>query len=74
MIAASVTAATLCEGSAGCAVLVTSTSRLAALAGADTFPLDLMPPDQAAGLLTTVIGENRAQAEPEAVAELAWIC
>jgi hypothetical protein len=33
-----------------------------------------MPPEQAAGLLTTVIGENRAQAEPEAVAELAWIC
>jgi tetratricopeptide (TPR) repeat protein len=64
----------LLPGSAGCAVLITSTSRLAALAGATTVPLDLMPPDQAAGLLTTIIGENRAQAEPEAVGQIARMC
>src|SRR5260370_414693 len=58
-------------GSPGCAVLVTSTSRLAALAGATAVPLDLMPPGQAAELLTAIIGEARAAAEPEAVGAIA---
>jgi hypothetical protein len=64
----------LLPGSPGCAVLITSTSRLAALAGVTAVPLDLMPPEQAAGLLTAIIGESRAQAEPEAVEEIARMC
>ena len=64
----------LLPGSPGCAVLVTSTSRMAALAGAAAVPLDLMPPGQAAELLTAIIGAARAQAEPEAVGEIARLC
>jgi tetratricopeptide (TPR) repeat protein len=64
----------LLPGSPGCAVLITSTSRLAALAGATTVALDLMPPGQAAGLLTALIGQARAQAEPEAVGQVARLC
>jgi hypothetical protein len=64
----------LLPGSPGCAVLITSTSRLAALAGATAVPLDLMPPGQAAELLTAIIGEARAQAEPETVSEVARLC
>ena len=63
----------LLPGSPGCAVLVTSTSRMAALAGA-TVALDLMPPGQAAELLTAIIGAARAQAEAEAVGEIARLC
>jgi hypothetical protein len=35
---------------------------------------DLMPPGQAVELLTAIIGEARAQAEPEALAEIARLC
>lgn len=48
-----------------------STCRLAALAGATTVPIDLMPPGQAAELLTSIIGDARAAVEPEAVWEIA---
>ena len=64
----------LLPGSPGCAVLVTSASRMAALAGSTAVPLDLMPPGQAADLLTAIIGTARARAEPEAVAEIAQLC
>jgi tetratricopeptide (TPR) repeat protein len=64
----------LLPGSPGCAVLVTSLSRMAALAGSTAVPLDLMPPGQAAELLTAIIGAARAQAEPDAVAEIARLC
>ncbi len=64
----------LLPGSPGCAVLITSTSRLAALAGATAVALDLMPPGQATELLTAIIGETRAQAEPEALGEVARLC
>jgi tetratricopeptide (TPR) repeat protein len=64
----------LLPGSPGCAVLVTSTSRLAALAGATAVPLELMPSGQAAELLTAIVGEARAAAEPEAVGEIARLC
>ena len=50
----------LLPGSAGCAVLVTSRSRLAALAGAHGVSLGALPPDQAAGLLAAIIGADRA--------------
>ena len=64
----------LLPGSPGCAVLVTSVSRMAALAGSTAVPLGLMPPGQAADLLAAIIGTARAQAEPEAVAEIARLC
>ena len=64
----------LLPGSAGCAVLVTSRSRLAALAGSHAVPLGALPADQAAALLTAIIGADRAAAEPEAVAGVARLC
>ena len=64
----------LLPGSAGCAVLVTSRSRLAALAGSHGVSLGALPPDQASGLLAAIIGADRAAAEPDAVAEIARLC
>ena len=64
----------LLPGTPGCAVLVTSRSRMTALAGSRGVSLDVMPPDQAAELLTAIIGADRAGAEPEAVAEIGKLC
>ncbi len=64
----------LLPGSPDCAVLVTSRSRMAALAGSHTVPLDLMPSDQSVDLITRILGRTRAEAEPEAVAEIAELC
>jgi tetratricopeptide (TPR) repeat protein len=64
----------LLPGSPGSAVLVTSRSRMAALAGSHSVSLDVMPPGQAAELLTAIIGAERARAEPEAVAEIGKLC
>ena len=64
----------LLPGSAGCAVLVTSRSRLSALAGSHCVSLGTLPPEQATGLLAAIIGTDRAAAEPEAAAEIARLC
>ena len=64
----------LLPGTAGCAVLVTSRSRMAALAGAHSVPLDVMPADQSAELLATIIGSERAEAESSAVTEITRLC
>jgi tetratricopeptide (TPR) repeat protein len=64
----------LLPGEPGCAVLVTSRSGLAALAGAQSVSLGALPPDQAAELLTAITGDSRAAAEAEAVAEIARLC
>lgn len=64
----------LLPGTAGCAVLVTSRSRMAALAGAHSIPLDVMPDDQSADLLSAIIGPERAEEEPAAVAEVVRLC
>jgi tetratricopeptide (TPR) repeat protein len=64
----------LLPGSAGCAVVVTSRSRLAALSGAQSVSLAVLPPGQAEGLLTAIVGDDRASAEPDAVAEIARLC
>jgi hypothetical protein len=53
---------------------VTSRSRLAALPGSHAVPLGALPPGQATGLLAAVIGAGRAEAEPDAVAEVARLC
>jgi len=64
----------LLPGSSGCAVLVTGRSRMAALAGSRAISLDVLPPDQAAALLTAIIGTERARAEPAAVTEIGKLC
>jgi tetratricopeptide (TPR) repeat protein len=57
----------LVPGVGGCAVLVTSRRRLAALEGAVPLPLDILPPDQAAELFARLTGRT---VEPGAIAEL----
>lgn len=64
----------LLPGSPTCAVLITSRSSLAALSGSHTLNLGVLPNDQATALLTRLIGSQRAEAEPRAVADIARLC
>ncbi|MGH3761450.1 BTAD domain-containing putative transcriptional regulator [Actinophytocola sp.] len=64
----------LLPGHAGCAVLVTSRSRLAALEATDRVPVEGLPAAEAVGLLSSMLGAERVAAEPEAAAELARHC
>ena len=64
----------LLPGNPRCAVLVTSRSRLPALAGAHPVPLDVMPAAEARQLLTAIAGSERAAAEPEAYSAIASLC
>ncbi|MGH3345219.1 MAG: BTAD domain-containing putative transcriptional regulator [Carbonactinosporaceae bacterium] len=67
----------LLPGSPGCRVIVTSRSDLAGLAvlqGGRQITLGVMAPRDAAALVAGVIGDERAVAEPDAVAELARLC
>jgi DNA-binding SARP family transcriptional activator/tetratricopeptide (TPR) repeat protein len=64
----------LTPGTAGCALLVTSRASLEGLDGAHLVPLDVMTADDAAALLTRIVGRGRAGAEPDSVAELAQAC
>ncbi|MEO3975677.1 BTAD domain-containing putative transcriptional regulator [Streptomyces sp. CAU 1734] len=62
---------------AGCLALVTSRNRLGALIvshGAAMLPLRPLASDEAEELVRCVVGECRAAAEPEALAELVAIC
>ena len=66
----------LLPGSPSCLVVVTSRDSLAGLVarhGARRLALDMLPADDAIGLLRTLIGE-RVDAEPDAAAELAAQC
>ncbi|MGQ0774958.1 MAG: ATP-binding protein [Pseudonocardiales bacterium] len=66
----------LLPGTRSCAVLVTSRDSLAGLVareGARRLDLDLLPPQDAVGLLGALIGE-RVDAEPDAAAVLASQC
>jgi tetratricopeptide (TPR) repeat protein len=66
----------LLPGSSGCAVVVTSRGALAGLVardGAVRLELDLLPAEEAAGLLRMLIGQ-RADGDPGAAAELAGQC
>jgi DNA-binding SARP family transcriptional activator len=67
----------LLPGSPGCLALVTSRDRLAGLVardGARRLTLDVLTVDEACRLVTHLLGVERVQAEPEAVAELAHAC
>jgi DNA-binding SARP family transcriptional activator/Tfp pilus assembly protein PilF len=64
----------LLPGSAGCLAIVTSRRRLAELDGAMHLALDTLPPDDARALFTRIVGTHRAEAEPQAAAEVVGRC
>ncbi|HVB43340.1 MAG TPA: tetratricopeptide repeat protein [Streptosporangiaceae bacterium] len=67
----------LLPASSGTLVLVTSRNKLAGLAAADgarLLSLDVLSHDEARQLLSARIGQARAAAEPEAVAEITRLC
>src|SRR5579859_2648132 len=64
----------LLPGTASCAVLVTTRSRMADLASTRLVDLNVLDDDEALILFTKVVGDERATAEPEATAELLLAC
>jgi DNA-binding SARP family transcriptional activator len=64
----------LLPGTASCAVLVTTRSRMADLASTRLVDLNVLDDDEALTLFTKVVGDERASAEPEATAELLLAC
>ncbi|MGH3785880.1 MAG: BTAD domain-containing putative transcriptional regulator [Pseudonocardiaceae bacterium] len=64
----------LLPGTPGCAVLVTSQTRLAGLNGARLVDLDIFEPDHAIELLARVAGPQRVAAEPAAAREIVRLC
>lgn len=64
----------LIPGTAGCALLVTSRAYLEGLDVAHLVPLDVMTPDDAASLLTRIVGSHRVAGEPQAAGELVQAC
>jgi tetratricopeptide (TPR) repeat protein len=64
----------LLPGTPDCAVLVTSRSRLSAVAGIHAIALDVMPPAQARQLLTAIVGVERSRSDPNAISEIASLC
>jgi tetratricopeptide (TPR) repeat protein len=64
----------LLPGTGESLVLVTSRSVLAGLEVDERVSLDVLPEDEAAAMLARVIRDTRAAAEPQAVAEVAWLC
>ncbi|RLU77446.1 SARP family transcriptional regulator [Streptomyces griseocarneus] len=64
----------LLPGGPGCAVLVTSRSRLSALPAACSAELGVFTPDEALRLFTGIVGEQRVDAEPAASLDLLAAC
>jgi DNA-binding SARP family transcriptional activator len=64
----------LLPGSGSCAVIVTSRHSLGDLAGSRLIDLDVLDDDEARGLLTAIIGEERVGAEPGPVREVLDAC
>ena len=64
----------LLPGSASCAVLVTTRSRMPDLASTKLVDLNVLDEREALAMFTKVVGEERAAAEPEATAELLQAC
>ncbi|MFE2012582.1 BTAD domain-containing putative transcriptional regulator [Streptomyces sp. NPDC059491] len=67
--------APLLPGSAGCAVIVTSRTRLVGIPSAVTaVALEVFATDEATELLTAIVGAARVAAEPAAATELVTAC
>jgi DNA-binding SARP family transcriptional activator len=64
----------LLPGTASCAVLITTRSRMPDLASTRLVDLNVLADDEALILFTKVVGDERAAAEPEATAELLLAC
>ncbi len=64
----------LLPGTASCAVLVTTRSRMPDLASSQLVDLNVLDDDEALVLFTRVVGDERVTAEPEATAELLLAC
>lgn len=64
----------LLPGSGGTLVLVTSRRMLTGLDDVHRLPLGGLEPAESAAFLTTLVGEARATAEPEALEEVARLC
>ncbi|MEU4832226.1 BTAD domain-containing putative transcriptional regulator [Streptosporangium sp. NPDC023615] len=64
----------LLPGNPEAAVIITSRSRLAGLAGAAHLDVGLFDSDQSVDLLARIAGVERVQAERESAAELAGLC
>ncbi len=64
----------LLPGTASCAVIVTSRSRLSDLVGGGLVHLDVLDDAEALALFSRIVGSQRAAAEPDATAELLVAC
>jgi DNA-binding SARP family transcriptional activator len=64
----------LLPGSASCAVLVTTRSRMPDLAGSRFVDLDVLEAAEARDMFAGIIGRDRAEAEPEATEEVLAAC
>jgi tetratricopeptide (TPR) repeat protein/transcriptional regulator with XRE-family HTH domain len=64
----------LVPGFASSAVLVTSRNRMPDLAGRRLIDLDVLEQDEARALFAAVVGQGRAEAEPEAAGEVLAAC
>ncbi len=64
----------LLPGSASCAVLVTTRSRMPDLAGSRFIDLDVLERGEAWNMFAGIIGDSRAKAEPEATDEVLTAC
>jgi DNA-binding SARP family transcriptional activator/tetratricopeptide (TPR) repeat protein len=67
----------LLPGAPECTAILTSRRRLAGLAardGAARLALDVLAVPEAIELITRIIGADRAQAQPDSIAELAGLC
>ncbi len=64
----------LLPGSASCAVLITTRSRMPDLASTKLVDLNVLDEREALAMFTRVVGKERAAAEPEATAELLQAC
>ncbi|MEU7858132.1 BTAD domain-containing putative transcriptional regulator [Nonomuraea sp. NPDC049141] len=60
----------LFPGTSGCAVIITSRTRLTGLSGSAVVELSVLHFDQGVQLLSRIVGPGRVSAEPEAAAEL----
>jgi DNA-binding SARP family transcriptional activator len=64
----------LLPGSASCAVLVTTRSRMPDLAGSRFVDLDVLELDEARAMFASIIGARRAEAEPDATDDVLAAC